>query len=100
MTTSMHTPGPWAIDMDFLVAPDPTGTHFDLYIAEIVREDTEGRVPPDDEQEANARLIAAAPELLSALQNLVCEAELGSPSGCRVAVLRRAREVVSAVLAA
>lgn len=53
-----HTPGPWALDDDgfvygegFIVSDPHSSPEIDL-----------------DEREANARLIAAAPELLAALE--------------------------------
>ena len=39
-----HTPGDWNFDSGFIVAPDPSGIHPDIYIAEIVNEDAEGRI--------------------------------------------------------
>ncbi len=67
-TTGQHTPGHWAYDMDFIVAPDPNGRHPDIYIAEIAHADDEGRIASPEQQDANRKLIAAAPELLAALQ--------------------------------
>ena len=61
-----HTPGPWDYDLDYIVAPDPNGVHPDIYIAEIAHEDHEGRVASFEQQDANRRLIAAAPELYDA----------------------------------
>jgi len=55
-----HTPEPWDHDMGFIVAPDSTGQHPDIYIAEIVRDDDEGRIAPYQQHEANARRICAA----------------------------------------
>jgi hypothetical protein len=66
-----HTPGPWNYDMDFIVAPDPGGRHPDIYIAEIAHSDEEGRIACPGQQDANRRLIAAAPELLEALDYLL-----------------------------
>ena len=70
---SKHTPGPW------IGAGPSFGLKFPKYTTEIVTEweDGEGNVVSicelpfsehDDENEANARLIAAAPELLKALR--------------------------------
>lgn len=56
-----HTPGPWGYEMDdyvtqvFVIDRDPGR----LVIAEVNEQ---------PEQEANARLMAAAPELLAALK--------------------------------
>jgi hypothetical protein len=66
-----HTPGPWDYDMEYIVAPDPGGRHPDIYIAEIAHSDDEGRIASPRQQDANRRLIAAAPELLEALQHLL-----------------------------
>ena len=59
--TTTHTPGPWKIIKgDFVVAPD-NGT-----VAQVGTPTTPAR-----EHEANARLIAAAPEMLEALRDMV-----------------------------
>ncbi len=55
-----HTAEPWHCDTGFIVAPDPSGQHPDIYIAEIVREDDEGRIAPYEQHEANARRIVTA----------------------------------------
>jgi len=58
-----HTPGPWSIN------------RYDTYDKDIVIREPGVRVDFDDvdqdEQEANARLIAAAPELLEALNAMM-----------------------------
>jgi hypothetical protein len=54
-----HTPEPWAYDWHFIVAPDPKGIHPDIYIAEIVQEDSEGRCVSPEEQQANIQRIVA-----------------------------------------
>jgi len=61
-----HTPVPWTLEYDYsLVMPAKDGNH-------IV---TAGPIGPDEasreEKRANARLIAAAPELLQALQDML-----------------------------
>lgn len=66
-----HSPGPWvAIDTDgehhAIVAPDADQDHFTVIC-----------IGPDDATEnANARLIAAAPDLLAALETMLGEHEL------------------------
>src|SRR5438045_1558108 len=72
-----HTPGPWDHDRQFIVAPDPERVHPDIYIAEIVTEDEEGRLASLEQQDANARLIAAAPALLAACRMVVERWERG-----------------------
>jgi hypothetical protein len=76
--TTRHTPGPWKNSGQFIVAPDPKGVHPDIYIAEIVEEDEEGRLASRKQQQANAHLIAAAPEMFNELQILrkCCEEAL------------------------
>ena len=66
-----HTPGPWEYDRGFIVAPDPGGRHADIYVAETVHADDEGRIASPEELDANGRLIASAPELLQALDYLL-----------------------------
>lgn len=64
------TPGPWRTDW----LGSQHGWILDErsnYIAEIVTDDDCGFVVPQDQQQANARLIAAAPELLEALDYLL-----------------------------
>jgi hypothetical protein len=53
MTTSAHTPGRWCSDGRFITAPDPAGVHPDIYIAEIVEADDEGRLATPERQLAN-----------------------------------------------
>lgn len=100
MTAPKHTPGPWDFDFPYIIAPDPSERHPDLYIAEVAREDDDGRVPPEDEQDANARLLAAAPDLFAALADLLGEIDLATPSGRRAERVARAQEVIAAVLTA
>ena len=57
---SQHTPGPWSQKGRDIFS----GT---TYIADVKA----NRLVPPEEAEANARLIAAAPELLEALRDLV-----------------------------
>jgi len=59
-----HTPGPWSIDKEERwVIHEPEGKSGTLVVPEIYLD--------DDEAIANARLIAAAPELLEALECLL-----------------------------
>jgi hypothetical protein len=68
MISTAHTPGPWNDDGQFIVARDPNGIHPDIYIAEIAQEDEEGRLASPKQQRANGNLIAAAPDMLEALE--------------------------------
>ena len=75
MTNRKHTPGPWYIGKDF----SDQGRH--IYAAQKVRHEDGDEWHPliactdDDERlvdwQANAVLIAAAPDLLEVLQRLV-----------------------------
>jgi hypothetical protein len=68
----MYTPGPWEILREqtklgnsmVIIAPDPHDPQ-PWYVAEIYEE---CGVVPEDEVGGNAQLIAAAPELLEALE--------------------------------
>ena len=57
---AQYTPGPWAI------APKSLGGAEQIYTEKHGRIATINNTYPDAEAEANARLIAAAPELLQA----------------------------------
>lgn len=90
MQDNEHTPGPWQQDWQFIVAPDPGGIHPDIYIAEIAEEDSEGRIATPEQQIANGRLIAAAPELLAACRKVIDRWEKGdlaeAARACQAAV--------------
>jgi hypothetical protein len=59
---AQYTPGPWSLSFLGVIAGDGTlaGDHMVCGL----------RASPSDEEIANARLIAAAPELLEALEKL------------------------------
>lgn len=65
-----HTPGPWTSwDFDGRIYITPAAAPC-LYVADIngPQQDPEGNYPAKRQREANAALIAAAPELLAALE--------------------------------
>lgn len=66
---SKHTPGPWLIAAGTTVyALNAHG--YNRFSAQAQRGHTSDKWPTDEEElEANARLIAAAPELLEALKD-------------------------------
>ena len=70
---SAHTPGPWEFDGDYVWAVSIAG-----YVADVNTEDmTSGDAVPlrnvPAAIKANGRLIAAAPELLAALEGLLAD---------------------------
>jgi hypothetical protein len=67
---STYTKGPWAVDKNF--PTDVLG--FDRAVL-IQSED----IPDDEESRANAHLIAAAPELLQAIERLLNTPALAKP---------------------
>lgn len=67
-TKATHTPGPWrVISGEVWTDTSPTGA-YDAHIADMCRD--EPRTLPT-ERDANARLIALAPEMYDALMRLV-----------------------------
>ena len=82
MTEQKHTPGPWHIDWNGGMAPRILGLHAPGITREIA--DVRFHDGSNDPQvHANARLIAAAPELLAALVALrdACEVRANREGG-------------------
>lgn len=71
MSAAQHTPGPWGIQDDHGKRWIETTVGNDDTICEVVRRDRKVARDRDVEFNGNAQLIAAAPELLAALQALV-----------------------------
>jgi hypothetical protein len=65
-----HTPGPWRIDAEYIRDVQAGQEDDPVEIASTAEATLHGghHFPPIGEQRANARLIAAAPELLMALK--------------------------------
>lgn len=67
MSGSKHTPGPWRIkpqvDGNFLIVYNDRGN----WLAEVYDDDD----PVEGRPEADARLIASAPDMLEALRDIV-----------------------------
>ena len=78
MSETAHTPGPWKADRNY--GPEWSGLSWhimdvnDDFIATLF-------CWPEPRQAANARLMAAAPELLEALLALVAEARVNMRGG-------------------
>lgn len=77
--STKHTPGPWKTeDRRYLITDAPDEGSIGVYAGGFWIADVHGaHVGPKsrDEADANARLIAAAPELLEALEALLQNAE-------------------------
>lgn len=65
-----HTPGPWTVDETKAMGAYGVWTDTDPMIPVCYFHHNRDRVPRD-EQDANAKLIAAAPDLLRCLSNLI-----------------------------
>lgn len=70
---SAHTPGPWAVSGTDTVGTYVGGRYEYTCVAMVGPE----RRAAEGEREANARLIAAAPDLLDALERLVANLDEG-----------------------
>jgi hypothetical protein len=76
MTNAAHTPGPWTYQYSPYTSQDGKEIPaFEVHGAEKVCDTNEDR--PIEEQEANALLIAAAPEVLEAAERVVSRWEKG-----------------------
>lgn len=92
--TTKHTPGPWA------VAKAKHGVDMSHHIVALVAPDREDRAlvvhahqGDDTQADANARLIAAAPELLEALEGLLAVSVDTSPA--ELLAMIAAREAIA-----
>ncbi len=103
---STHTPGPWKVAGSCHVLPTVDGLYY--HVAHVTVADdyapnpmiaevsTRGRYcsraeahSPSPEQTANARLIAAAPDLLAALEWVIDYAPTGADEArCRAAIAK------------
>ena len=94
--TTQHTPGPWSFTTDCIAIWNGPNARKALQIADLSSEGS----PDIDVAEtlANARLIAAAPDLLAALKAFddafshYCE---GDPDSDEVSALYQAREAIA-----
>lgn len=82
MTNATHTPGPWAVSK-------PSGNYIDApAVRGSIAALTFSATPAD------ARLIAAAPDLLTALEDLV-KSNFGEPRSVTVPALDNARAAIA-----
>ena len=89
MNTS-HTPGPW-----FVPAPTYRTLYVEARIGNMMLQEVASCGPTADpaQQAANARLIAAAPELLEALADCVAHMHWTQPQG--ETALKKAKAVIA-----
>lgn len=73
-----HTPGPWITDSvngdyphDIILGYQIPGAGFPVLVATVFADECEGPGRMTAEADANARLIASAPDLLEALEHLI-----------------------------
>ena len=93
VSASYHTPGPWMAvpggrhDQEVIIT---TQHRLDQSFSEICGLDVEFTGKHGDEQKANARLIAAAPEMLRALRAIVEESNDPGAVDCARAAIAKA----------
>jgi hypothetical protein len=94
---SQHTPGPWAVgpvhQREAIRVIDPHGSTL-AWCGAPQRVSNEGSHTIDGEQRANARLIAAAPDLLDLAEQMLAVASVEMSSdliAAADAVIRKAR---------
>lgn len=86
-----HTPGPWTVESAHEKTPNTFRVRANLSFRKHVSTEESVCITGS---EANAHLIAAAPELLEALENLIDFAETLAADGGRSADLREAYEAI------
>ena len=90
MSSYKHAPGPWYYDdgiaFIFWTAPSEYRRSVVCHIPSPTYNDDKGR----SYWPANARLIAAAPDLLEALRNMLSKCGCGTALGCEVCNAARA----------
>jgi hypothetical protein len=90
---TQHTPGPWTLTVDQGVQFIDTDNRIETVI-EIVNGEA-GITPCYATNEADARLIAAAPDLLDVLVEFLCDQETMNPPYRNEAICERARAAIA-----
>ncbi len=93
-TEFKHTPGPWKV-----YYPDAIGCGLGIDTADsktsiVVFGDEAGVYGYGEQDEANARLIAAAPELLEALQNMYACFVVGTSADAQMQAAKYAELII------
>lgn len=94
--TDQHTPGPWIIDGQLIYALDETG-RVNRFTASVQGGwiTRRGERVSETELNANARLIAAAPDLLAALRAAMHVLEYTQVTDSAVARYEQARAAIA-----
>ena len=89
---SKHTPGPWEVDYEteYLTAPSRVWIN-----AECLQHVALIDGMPSATKDANARLIAAAPDLLAVAQELAASAEYWSEYDVPIGIVDRLRSAIA-----
>jgi len=100
MSQAKHTPGPWLTDRNNVHTGQIATVHHCLNNdwVEVWTDKWAETGLGEAEQEANARLIAAAPELLDALRSMLVQFNFNTITGIvhdESAVIVKAREAIS-----
>ena len=90
-TTTAHTPGPWLLDGSI----DAMNLDVVYISGRIAMLECENDEISDDQLMANARMIAAAPDLLAALEELLCDVDLMNEPYRNEAICGRARAAIT-----
>lgn len=94
-----HTPGPWAVN-PFCAQVDCQKFCDDGTLVPVCRLLWPTKYCSEDETEANARLIAAAPELLEALERIAQHTDPDDPESYRADDREGCLDTVQAIAAA
>lgn len=84
--SAAHTPGPWEVlrvEGVLAIMPDPIAGRSDTFLGIATVQEHDGERNPD-RVEANARLLAAAPDLLGALLGCIPQLELGNGEAAHI----------------
>lgn len=98
MIAQKHTPGPWVADDDQYdtdVILITTIDRLERSMVEIAKIDVGFNDPFEAEQQSNARVIAAAPEVLEALRDLLVLAQAHYPIPAAKGEIVRARAAIA-----
>ena len=101
MSTTKHTPGPWEASADCMEISPSSGPKSHVELARIVGPGEGSSYYSYDEATANARLIAAAPELLAACKaavNALRSCQWGNCSPRQVKSIANAAEAAEAAI--